>query len=101
GHYRTFVQLAEQILPAPAVAKRWAEMLDAEAVLIQRQPPGPRMHGGLPCIRGDGEKERTSPAKRTSFISRAGDGPTRIGASCKASNPDAPPTSLRFRTPRR
>jgi len=47
GHYRTFVQLAEQILPAPAVAKRWAEMLDAEAVLIQRQPPGPRMHGGL------------------------------------------------------
>ena len=44
GHYRTFIQLAEQILPQDIVAKRWNEMLDAEARLIQRQPPGPRMH---------------------------------------------------------
>jgi tRNA-(ms[2]io[6]A)-hydroxylase len=47
GHYRTFIQLAEQILPEKVVAKRWGEMLDLEARLIQRQPPGPRMHGGL------------------------------------------------------
>src|SRR5438874_8894180 len=46
GHYRTFIQLAEQILPEKVVAKRWSEMLDAEAVLIQRQTPGPRMHSG-------------------------------------------------------
>jgi tRNA-(ms[2]io[6]A)-hydroxylase len=46
GHYRTFIQLAEQILPEPIVAKRWDEMLDAESRLIQIQPPGPRMHGG-------------------------------------------------------
>ncbi|HYO11399.1 MAG TPA: tRNA-(ms[2]io[6]A)-hydroxylase [Tepidisphaeraceae bacterium] len=46
GHYRTFIQLAEQILPEKAVAKRWNEMLDAEAALIERQPAGPRMHSG-------------------------------------------------------
>ena len=46
GHYRTFIQLAEQILPEKVVAKRWSEMLDAEARLIERQPPGPRMHAG-------------------------------------------------------
>ncbi|QOV87372.1 tRNA-(ms[2]io[6]A)-hydroxylase [Humisphaera borealis] len=44
GHYRTFIQLAEQIMPEPAVAKRWNQMLDSEAELIQQQPPGPRMH---------------------------------------------------------
>lgn len=46
GHYRTFIQLAEEILPGEAVAKRWDAMLDAEAELIARQPPGPRMHSG-------------------------------------------------------
>jgi tRNA 2-(methylsulfanyl)-N6-isopentenyladenosine37 hydroxylase len=44
GHYRTFIQLAEQVLEAKAVARRWDQMLDAEAELIQRQPAGPRMH---------------------------------------------------------
>ena len=47
GHYRTFIQLAEQIQPEKLVAKRWDEMLDAEASLIRHQPPGPRMHSGL------------------------------------------------------
>jgi tRNA-(ms[2]io[6]A)-hydroxylase len=47
GHYRTFLQLAESILPADEVAARWDQMLDAEAALIQRQPPGPRMHAGI------------------------------------------------------
>ncbi|MBC8108155.1 MAG: tRNA-(ms[2]io[6]A)-hydroxylase [Anaerolineae bacterium] len=47
GHYRTFIDLAEQILPADEVAQRWQQMLRDEAKLIQRQPPGPRMHGGL------------------------------------------------------
>jgi tRNA-(ms[2]io[6]A)-hydroxylase len=52
GHYLTFIQLAEQILPAKSVAKRWDEMLDAEAKIIQSQTPGPRMHSGLE-IAGD------------------------------------------------
>ena len=47
GHYRTFIQLAEQIQPEKLVAKRWDEMLDAEAKLIARQAPGPRMHRGV------------------------------------------------------
>ncbi|CAA9403000.1 MAG: tRNA-(ms[2]io[6]A)-hydroxylase [uncultured Phycisphaerae bacterium] len=46
GHYRTFVQLAEEIEPANRVAGRWEQMLDAEAAIIARQPPGPRMHSG-------------------------------------------------------
>jgi tRNA-(ms[2]io[6]A)-hydroxylase len=47
GHYRTFIQLAEQIQPEKLVAKRWDEMLDAEAAIIATQPPGPRMHSGV------------------------------------------------------
>jgi len=47
GHYRTFIQLAEQILPANIVAARWDQMLDSEARLIRMQLPGPRMHGGM------------------------------------------------------
>jgi tRNA-(ms[2]io[6]A)-hydroxylase len=47
GHYRTFIQLAEQILPAAEVERRWDEMLDAEAGIIQRQASGPRMHSGV------------------------------------------------------
>jgi tRNA-(ms[2]io[6]A)-hydroxylase len=48
GHYLTFIQLAEQILPEKVVQKRWSEMLDGEADLIEHQPPGPRMHSGVP-----------------------------------------------------
>jgi tRNA-(ms[2]io[6]A)-hydroxylase len=47
GHYRTFIDLAEQILPEREVASRWEQMLRDEAKLIQRQPPAPRMHAGV------------------------------------------------------
>lgn len=47
GHFRTFVQLAEGIEPAEEVARRWGEMLDAEARIIRGQPRGPRMHSGV------------------------------------------------------
>ena len=33
--------------PAEVVSKRWDEMLDAEAAIIARQTPGPRMHSGV------------------------------------------------------
>ena len=53
GHYRTFIQLAEEIRGAGAVAYRWDEMLIAEARIIRTQPSGPRMHscgaGGTPA----------------------------------------------------
>jgi len=48
GHYRTFLQLAEQIQDADHVTKRWDQMLTAEAKIIADQPPGPRMHSGTP-----------------------------------------------------
>ena len=48
GHYLSFIQLAEQLLPSDQVQRRWGEMLDLEADVIRSQPPGPRMHSGLP-----------------------------------------------------
>jgi tRNA-(ms[2]io[6]A)-hydroxylase len=47
GHYKTFIQLAEEILPEDVVAKRWDEMLDAEAKIIREQAAGARMHSGI------------------------------------------------------
>ena len=44
GHYRTFIQLAEQIMDSDSVAARWEQMLDAEADIIRTQARGPRMH---------------------------------------------------------
>ena len=46
GHYRTFLQLAEQIQSPDVVTKRWDAMLDAEAKIIASQEPGSRMHSG-------------------------------------------------------
>lgn len=47
GHYRTFIQLAEEIQPTDVVQKRWREMLSAESKIIQSQADGPRMHSGV------------------------------------------------------
>lgn len=49
GHYRTFIQLAEEVMVPETVANRWEQMLDAEARIIQRQDEGPRMHSGMPA----------------------------------------------------
>ena len=46
GHYRIFVSLTEQVLPAAEAAHRWQEMLDYEAAIISKSEPGPRMHSG-------------------------------------------------------
>jgi tRNA-(ms[2]io[6]A)-hydroxylase len=47
GHYRTFIQLAEEIEPGEQVRQRWDEMLDAEARIIEAQAEGARMHSGV------------------------------------------------------
>jgi tRNA 2-(methylsulfanyl)-N6-isopentenyladenosine37 hydroxylase len=47
GHYRMFIQLAEQILPADQVQNRWDQMLTTESHIIAAQSPGPRMHSGI------------------------------------------------------
>lgn len=49
GHYLTFIDLARKLTRNnKAVEKRWDEFLDAEARIIESQPPGPRMHAGPP-----------------------------------------------------
>src|SRR3982750_2973737 len=40
GHYRTFIDLASEVEASDRVAKRWDEMLDAEAHIIATQSPG-------------------------------------------------------------
>lgn len=47
GHYLSFIELAQQMQSGRLVSKRWDEMLDAEAGIIQRQPAGCRMHSGV------------------------------------------------------
>jgi tRNA-(ms[2]io[6]A)-hydroxylase len=47
GHYRMFLGLAKDLPQVSEVDDRWDQMLDAEAVIIQEQLPGPRMHSGV------------------------------------------------------
>jgi tRNA-(ms[2]io[6]A)-hydroxylase len=47
GHYKTFIQLAEELEPPEDVAKRWQQMLSDEADIIRGQTPGARMHSGV------------------------------------------------------
>ncbi|MEM7228633.1 MAG: tRNA isopentenyl-2-thiomethyl-A-37 hydroxylase MiaE [Planctomycetota bacterium] len=44
GHYLVFIDLARQVVDEETVTKRWDEILDLEAEIIQAQAPGPRMH---------------------------------------------------------
>ena len=53
GHYTVFLNLAHIIDPVSMTGSRgqavprWHEMLDAEAEIIDRQPPGSRIHSGV------------------------------------------------------
>jgi tRNA-(ms[2]io[6]A)-hydroxylase len=45
GHYRTFIELAEEYIPQDIVRNRWKELLYKEAEIIQTLGPrGDRMH---------------------------------------------------------
>jgi tRNA 2-(methylsulfanyl)-N6-isopentenyladenosine37 hydroxylase len=45
NHYRVFLKLARSLAPKRGpVDKRWLELLDREAEIIQAQPKGPRLH---------------------------------------------------------
>ncbi len=44
GHYLGFLKFAREVQPDDVVERRWGEMLDAEAEILQAQTPGPRMH---------------------------------------------------------
>lgn len=45
GHYKNFLQLAKEYMPAEAVDKRWRELLEEEAEIMARlKMRGDRMH---------------------------------------------------------
>ena len=48
GHHEQFLRLANYVRPKETVERRWQEMLGAEAKIIQKQKPGPRIHSGVP-----------------------------------------------------
>jgi tRNA-(ms[2]io[6]A)-hydroxylase len=47
GHYKIFLTLARKVTRQWALDARWREMLVAEAAIIARQEPGPRIHSGV------------------------------------------------------
>ncbi len=46
GHYKVFLKLAHKMAPKAEVQERWQWMLEAEARIIEAQPPGCRIHSG-------------------------------------------------------
>lgn len=46
GHYKVFLHLARQFHRPAAVEERWQKMLAAEAEILAKQEPGPRIHSG-------------------------------------------------------
>lgn len=49
GHYKVFLRLARKFTRKADVEGRWREMLDHEARILGEQPPGPRIHSGIPA----------------------------------------------------
>lgn len=50
GHYRVFLEQARQLTNPATAKRRWREMLAAEAEIIARQKPGPRIHSGVKTL---------------------------------------------------
>lgn len=48
GHYKVFLKLAQKGAGKAEADARWHEMLEAEARILAAQPPGPRIHSGIP-----------------------------------------------------
>jgi len=47
GHFTVFLKLAYKIAPKETVDSRWLQILEAEAQILERQEPGPRIHSGV------------------------------------------------------
>ena len=52
GHYKVFLKLAYKLADKPEVDARWAAMLAEESHILAAQPPGPRIHSGIPDSAG-------------------------------------------------
>jgi tRNA 2-(methylsulfanyl)-N6-isopentenyladenosine37 hydroxylase len=46
GHFKIFLRLAHKLENKSVVEERWREFLSAEAVILAKQAPGPRVHSG-------------------------------------------------------
>ena len=46
GHFKIFLRLAQKIAQRTVVEARWQQLLAAEAEILARQEPGPRIHSG-------------------------------------------------------
>lgn len=44
SHYKIFLKLGASLVPSEDVPTRWQYMLEAEAEIIQKQPPHPKIH---------------------------------------------------------
>lgn len=49
GHFKVFLRLAHRMAQKDEVNARWEEFLDAEAQILDAQPPGSRIHSGYSC----------------------------------------------------
>jgi tRNA-(ms[2]io[6]A)-hydroxylase len=47
GHYRVFLNLAGKFTERAELDARWQQMLAAEASILAKQDPGPRIHSGV------------------------------------------------------
>lgn len=47
GHYKVFLELARKMGKPAAVEPRWQELLAAEALILEQQESGPRIHSGM------------------------------------------------------
>jgi len=48
GHYKVFLKMARKFTAKAPLDTRWQQMLAAEAEILARQEPGPRIHSGWP-----------------------------------------------------
>ncbi len=48
GHYRLFLTLARSVTRDDEVDRRWSELLEDEGRIAGVQPPGARLHAGMP-----------------------------------------------------
>lgn len=46
GHFKQFLDAAQEVIPAVEVASRWAWFLDQEAKIIEKQKPSAQIHSG-------------------------------------------------------
>jgi len=79
GHYRIFLHLARGFTEPAEVEARWQQMLAAEALILARQEPGPRIHSGVISSHSDEEVDHEVTGCPGDSASRSGLRPNAFG----------------------